>query len=141
MFTIEKVLNGRITHPETEFIPVTASTTYKKGALIAITSGKAVLAGSKKATHLCTEDYTAGTSDTHHIQCFILSDDVILRTTLTADTSLVKGGVSAINTTADEATGAALATGKYGVEIVDLIGTKAGSEILCKISDTVGASA
>lgn len=139
MFTIEKVRNGRINYPEVEFIPVTASTTYKKGALIAITSGKAVLAGSKKATHLCTEDYTAGASDTHHISCFILSDDVILRTTLTAETSLVKGAVSAINATADEATGAALASGKYGVELVEVIDKKAGGEILCKISDVAGS--
>lgn len=139
MFTIEKVLNGRINYPETEFIPVTASTTYKKGALIAITSGKAVLAGSKKATHLCTEDYTAGASDTHHIPCFILSEDVILRTTLTAETTLVKGAVSAINATADEATGAALASGKYGVEIVEIISKKAGGEILCKASAVAGA--
>lgn len=139
MFTIEKVRNGRINYPEVEFIPVTASTTYKKGALIAITSGKAVLAGSKKATHLCTEDYTAGASDTHHISCFILSDDVILRTTLTAETSLVKGAVSAINATADEATGAALASGKYGVELVEVIDKKAGGEILCKVSDVTGS--
>ena len=139
MFTIEKVRNGRINYPEVEFIPVTASTTYKKGALIAITSGKAVLAGAKKATHLCTEDYTAGASDTHHISCFILSDDVILRTTLTAETSLVKGAVSAINATADEATGAALASGKYGVELVEVIDKKAGGEILCKVSDVAGS--
>lgn len=139
MFTIEKVRNGRINYPEVEFIPVTASTTYKKGALIAITSGKAVLAGSKKATNLCTEDYTAGASDTHHISCFILSDDVILRTTLTAETSLVKGAVSAINATADEATGAALASGKYGVELVEVIDKKAGGEILCKVSDVAGS--
>lgn len=139
MFTIEKVRNGRINYPEVEFIPVTAFTTYKKGALIAITSGKAVLAGSKKATHLCTEDYTAGASDTHHISCFILSDDVILRTTLTAETSLVKGAVSAINATADEATGAALASGKYGVELVEVIDKKAGGEILCKVSDVAGS--
>ena len=139
MFTIEKVRNGRINYPEVEFIPVTASTTYKKGALIAITSGKAVLAGSKKATHLCTEDYTAGASDTHHISCFILSDDVILRTTLTAETSLVKGAVSAINATADEAAGAALASGKYGVELVEVIDKKAGGEILCKVSDVAGS--
>lgn len=139
MFMIEKVRNGRINYPEVEFIPVTASTTYKKGALIAITSGKAVLAGSKKATHLCTEDYTAGASDTHHISCFILSDDVILRTTLTAETSLVKGAVSAINATADEATGAALASGKYGVELVEVIDKKAGGEILCKVSDVTGS--
>ena len=139
MFTIEKVLNGRINYPETEFIPVTASTTYKKGALIAITSGKAVLAGSKKATHLCTEDYAAGASDTHHIPCFILSEDVILRTTLTAETALVKGAVSAINATADEATGAAPGTGKYGVEIVEVIRKKAGGEILCKASAVAGS--
>lgn len=138
MFTIDKVRNGRINYPETEFIPVTASTTYKKGALVAITSGKAVLAGSKPATHLCTEDYTAGASDTHHIPCFVLSDDVVLRTTLTANTTLVKGAVSAISATADEATGVAPTSGKYGVEIVDTVGKTAGDVILCRVSAVAG---
>ena len=138
MFLVEKVLNGRINYPEIEFIPVTASTTYKKGSLIAITSGKPVLAGSKKATHVCTEDYVAGSSDTHHIPCQVLSDDVILRTTLAAGTSLVKGALMGITATADEATGTALATSKYGVEIVELIGKSAGDNVLVKVSATAG---
>lgn len=138
MFTVEKVRNGRINFPETEFIPVTASTTYKKGALIAVTSGKAVLAGSKKATHLCTEDYVAGSSDTHHIPCFVLSDDVVLRGTLNGATSLTKGATTGITATADEVTGSALVSGKYGVEIIEIVGTTAGSDILCKASDIAG---
>ena len=143
MFLVEKVLNGRISYPETEFIPVTPAVEsngtvtpkrYQKYQAIAIASGKAVIAtGTTKPTHICLEDYTSETaSDTHHIPCFVLSPDVILRTVFSAKpTSVLKGAAVTISANGDEVT----ATTTSGVAtVVDLLGAaEIGDEVLVKI--------
>lgn len=64
MFQLKKIINGRMNVPEPEYLPTKASTTYKEGQGLVLSSGKLVAAsGTTKPTHISMKNYVAPATD------------------------------------------------------------------------------
>lgn len=112
-------------------LPTAASTAYKVGDALVLSSGALAKAtGETAPTYVCAEAYTAPASGQKEIAVYPIYSFQEWETTLSAaGTSLNIGDKVTINTDAAQVT----ATTTKGVaEIVNMCGTAAGSKVIVK---------
>lgn len=112
-------------------LPTTASTTYKVGDALILSSGALTKAtGETAPAYVCAENYTAPASGQKEIAVYPIYPFQEWETTLSAaGTSLNVGDKVTINTDAAQVT----ATTTKGVaEIVKMLGTAVGSKVIVK---------
>ncbi len=84
MFNLRKIINGRINVPEMEFLPVTASETFKAGEALVLSSGKLTKAsGTTKPTYIAAKDYVAPASGAELLPCFRVEKNMVFRVPVT----------------------------------------------------------
>lgn len=136
MFKFEKSLSGE--NFEIYFdIPSTASTTYKQGEVLTISSGAAVAAGVDSdgtQKYICAEDYTAPASGNRPIKVSAILPHIIYRTKFSAaPTSIVIG--DKLTLTATTLDGVTATTTKGVAEVFDKLGASAsGDEVLVRFN-------
>ena len=130
MFSVAKMLGGRINVPETLDLPVTAGQTYKVGEALVVTNGALTKAsGDVKATYISKEEYVAPSTGARALKCFRVTPDMLFEVEITAFGATQKVGAKVTFGT-DGLTLTATAAESGGAEIVHMNNAaKAGDKI------------
>ncbi len=136
MYRLVKIINGRTNVAEITSLPTTASTSYRFGDALYLSSGKlSQCTATAKPTYIAAENYTSPASGNRSLLVYAITPQMRFEVPISASpTSLVPGSFVTVDINDNHADGVTATTTSGVCQVVDLnSATSAGDFITVRI--------